>query len=501
MTAAPDPVAAVPVAARGRWLRLDRRVLAVHPVVDLAKLLPLLVIMVVSGGTRNDRWQLVISLVAAGAVLVFGMSRWFTTTYRLADDRLELRTGLLRRRHRSVHRDRIRTADLTASPAHRVFGLAVVRVGTGSRETGDDAELVLDAVGRDEAERLRTVLLGGAPETEDAPVPTVASLRWSWVRFAPLTFSALAVVGAVWVALVRIAEEFGWRPEAVVRGTVRAPIWLGGVALLATAVVGAAVAFTEGWWGYRLTRSDDGGVVLRRGLLTRRTLSLEGRRIRGVEIDEPLILRAGRGARPLALTTGLVGLGQAGDHVGALAPAVPRAEAHRIAAATLGAAPADTTEVVLDRHPPAARTRRLVRALVPALALALVLIVSRHDLEAVVVAVVLLVAAAGLGWDRWRALGHRLTVRHLVARHGAWTRRTVVLDRDGVIGWRISQGLGQRRSGLVTLHAVAAAGRGRYVVPDVGLDRGMEIVEATGPGSLAPFLSDPAHPARVLTRR
>lgn len=145
------------------------------------------------------------------------------------------------------------------------------------------------------------------------------------MRFAPLTFSALAVVGAVWVGLFRLAEEFSLSlpdTDTLRDGAGRAPIWLGGAALLATAVVGAAVVFVEGWWGYRLTRAEAGGLVLHRGLLTRRTLSLEGRRIRGAEVDEPLLLRLGRGARPLALTTGLRADGQ-GEHVGALAPPSP----------------------------------------------------------------------------------------------------------------------------------------------------------------------------------
>lgn len=123
----------------------------------------MLVVIAISGGSQDDRWRLGIGAAMAVAVLVFGASRWFTTSYRIGDDRVELRTGLLRRHHRSVHRDRIRTADLTANPAHRIFGLAVVRVGTGSQEGGEDAELKLDAVRRDEAERLRELLLGETP--------------------------------------------------------------------------------------------------------------------------------------------------------------------------------------------------------------------------------------------------------------------------------------------------------------------------------------------------
>lgn len=473
------------------WQRLDARVLAVHPALDLVRLLPVLVVVAVTGGTSDDRWRIGFGVVAAVLVLAGGATRWLTTTYRIGATRVELRTGLLRRHHRSVHRDRIRVADLTSTLLHRVFGLAVIRIGTGSREGGEDSELRLDAVGHREAERLRRLLLrtsrvASAPGPE--PVPDeVARLRWSWVRFAPLTFSALAVVGAVWATALRAVEEFGWgiADAGRLRPLGDALLWVVGGALVATAVLGSVVVFAEGWWDYRLTRTPDGGLVVRRGLLTRRSLTLEGRRLRGVELDEPLLLRLGRGARPRALTSGLRTHGE--EPVGALAPAAPRAEAHRIAAAALGVPAGESVTVALDRHPRAAGVRRLTRAVGPAVVLGVVLGLAPVGPPTAVSVAVLGVLGVVLGLARWAALGHTLTPTHLVTRHGALVRRTVVLRRDGVIGWQVRQSLLQRRTGLVTLVAVSAAGRGRATVLDVGVGRALELIGATTPHLLGGF--------------
>lgn len=493
----------------GEWRRLDPRMLVVHPTLDLSKLLPVLAIVMITGGTSDDRWQLGIGALLAVAILVGGVLRWVTTTYRIGDERVELRTGLLRRRHRSVHRDRIRTADLTSSLVHRVFGLAVVRVGTGSHDGGEDAELRLDAVGHADAEGLRRLLLRTAPHASPADTgadePEVARLNWAWIRYAPLTFSGLAVVGAVWAGLLRVAEETRWRPQDArqLAFVGEAPLLWGAVALLVIAVLGAGAIFVEGWWGYRLTRTACGGLVVRRGLLTRRSLTLEGRRIRGVELDEPLLLRLGRGARALALTSGLRAQreGSGSEHVGALAPAVPRVEAHRILAAALGVPPETSTASALLRHPPAARRRRFVRALVPMLLLGVAASFLPWTPVAWVTVPVALFVGVGLGVARWAALGHALTDTHLVSRHGALVRRTVVLRRDGVIGWRLHQSLFQRRAGLVTLVAVSAAGRGHYEVLDVGVDRALELVEATSTGLLDPFLITARGPSGALSVR
>ena len=101
----------------------------------------------------------------------------------------------------------------------------------------------------------------------------------------------------------------------------------------------------------------------------------------------------------------------------------------------------------------------------------------------------LLPAAAAVGVDRFRALGHQLTARHLVSRQGSLVRRTVALQRSGVIGWTIRQSPLQRRSGLVTVQAVTAAGEGGYEVLDVGAADGVALADATTPHLLAPFLT------------
>ena len=71
-----------------------------------------------------------------------------------------------------------------------------------------------------------------------------------------------------------------------------------GVAALAgflSALVAVSVLAVSGYvltyWGFRLTRHTGGTLHISRGLITARATSLEERRIRGVEIGQPLGLR------------------------------------------------------------------------------------------------------------------------------------------------------------------------------------------------------------------
>jgi putative membrane protein len=94
-----------------------------------------------------------------------------------------------------------------------------------------------------------------------------------------------------------------------------------------------------------------------------------------------------------------------------------------------------------------------------------------------------------LAIDRFHNLGHTLTGRYLVSRSGSFDRRTVALQRDGIIGWQVRRSFFQRRVGLVTLMATIAAGRGGYHVLDITESDGLRLAEEAVPGLLAPFVS------------
>jgi putative membrane protein len=267
------------------------------------------------------------------------------------------------------------------------------------------------------------------------------------------------------------------------------PLWLDvamfAVLVLVIALVGSLMIFVEAWWGFRLVRELGGTLRIRRGLLTARSVSLEERRLRGVAVVESPLLRLGRGARTIAVATGLGG--RRGHGRGALLPPAPRDEAHRVAGAVLAEDPSPTG-LALRRHPLVALRRRLVRATLPVLAGSAALWLAPVPAWLAWATLGLLPVTVLLGWDAYRNLGHTLTSRYLLTRHGAGVRGTVALQRCGVIGWTVSQSFFQRRAGLVTVTATTAAGGGGYRVIDVTTADGLAVAEQAVPSLLEPFL-------------
>ncbi len=516
MTADPVPAdrraTAPPVAPgpRDGWQRLDGRMIAVDATRLAGSLAPLALAVVLrntdASGVRSTLTTL--ALIGATSAIV-DLLRWATTSYRITDARVEVRTGLLTRRHRSMPRDRIRRVDATAKLLHRAFGLSVVALATGDRTGSGDDVIKLDAVTTRDAVALRQRLLGtaeeGAPDASGEG-RVLATLNWRWAPYDVLSFWTLAIPAVALGGAVQTLNSIGLTVDEVARDdrvadTVRDVSPVTGIILATGAVtvvgvVGALALFVETWWDFRLVRDPHRRLRMHRGLLTSRTLSLDEGRLRGVELVEPLLLRAAGGARLHAVTTGLAGAEAArGERADALMPPSPMADTRRVAAAVLDVAVSPTADADLRRHPAAARRRRLTRA-VAAGALAWVALAVVHvasggvAVTALAAPAAVTAAAGGYALDTYRNLGHAVSGRYLVVRRGSLARRTVALQRTGVIGWNVRRTVFQRRLGLATLEATTAAGRGSYELSDVDVADGLRFASKAVPGVLDPFLAE-----------
>lgn len=504
-----QPMAPLQAGAAG-WRRLDMRMLLVHPVREVARLFPVLVGVVFAGSStgRGGLWGLVGAVIA----ISLGLLRWFTTTYRVAAGQVQVRRGLLRRQVVSVPLDRVRTVDISASALHRVFGLVRVTVGTGLSDRKSNDALRLDGLSAADAERLRDELLHRRTNDEAAdaaPEEVIAAIRPTWVWYGPFTFSGFLTVFVVLGFAWRIVSEthvdprqLGPVPEAY-SALMPLPRWLDLLAALLLLLIVVAFASTMGYvlafWGFRLVRSSDGALQVTRGLISTRATTIEERRLRGAEISEPLLLRAARGARCIAIATGLR-VGRGAERGGSLLlPPAPLHEAQRVAAAVLHAS--EPVTVPLTRHGPRAHRRRYTRALVMWALLVIVLVVlaglAQVPSWAWPASLLLLPLGAVLAYDRYRSLGHALAGRILVTRAGSLVRRRSMLACDGIIGWNLRQSFFQRRAGLATLVATTAAGRQRYAVLDIPLDEAVRLADRALPDLLAPLLTEPDDRSRA----
>ncbi|MFD4367923.1 PH domain-containing protein [Rhodococcus sp. NPDC058521] len=479
------------------WLRLDRRMLLVHPVDETIKFLPvLLVSFLVGSRSGNHVWGL--AVVALSVVL--GLVRWFTTTYRIGPVHVQLRRGIFQKRVLSIPRSRIRSVDVEARPLHRMLGLSVVRIGTGQRAAGktDSNRFELNALSAELVPDLRETLLTHAvhpdpePATETSdPLSSATEIghwRPSWVRYAPFSITGIATIAA----LVGIVFQYGAAStidtnrisdgvESLEHVGIALVILGGLVVLLAAASALACVRYLITFGAMTLT--DDGRILhVSHGLISTRQTTLDRARLRGTTVKEPLLLRAAGGATLEAIMTGVSA--DKGES-SLLLPQAPRGECERVMGTVIG--DERQAAVPLDTHGPTALRRRFNRALALPILLAVVLLVLSSlgrtvDWTAWAATALLLVGAVALAWDRYRGLGHAVIPGWLVTRSGSLDRARHSLEADGIIGWTVHQTFFQRRSGVATVVAATPAGTGRYLVTDIPVEDAWALVEAVTPG-------------------
>ncbi len=505
--------------AGAEWLRLSPRSLIVRPLTDLSRLLPLVAALLILHSRIGSyvTW----SVLAAVAAVVPGMLHWITTRYKITDERVYLRHGVFNQKVLSVARDRIRTVDVTAHLLYRLLGVCHVTIGTGRNDLRS-GHLDLDGMTRTDAESLRLMLLPATAGTAARPAAggqgaaaassagaEYARLRLSWLRFAPLTMTGLVVLGVLFGFVLQLsnATDINLAKTGPVRYLVRefasfsivervgvsAPLAMAGYVLI------ALIGYTAVYWNFRVAGYGADTVRVTRGLLSLRVTAISLSRLRGIEISEPLLLRAAGGAKCIAITTGLR-VGKGAEHEGSvLLPPAPRQVAHRVASELLGV-PGELARGPLRRHGQAALRRRYIRALTAACLLIAAIEAAawiRHGPAWVRAGSLLLIPAAVLiAADRYRNLGHRLAGGWLVTMTGSFTRRRSIVGTDAIIGWRIRQTWFQRRLGLMTLTATTAAGHQRYSLRDVPVDVGLAVAAAATSDLIKPFELQPdAKPA------
>lgn len=492
------------------WIRLSPRALAVRPITDLLRTAPVLIGLFYEGshGGHSNFWGLGFGAFA----ILAGIWRWFGTKYQVTDERVFVRRGILSPRVLSTPRSGVRSVDLTAHVMYRLLGVASLKIGTGRNDKREGDSFKLDGINAADAEALRTLLLT-VPHARTSPEAVVSAapvaeteivrLHTSWIRFAPLTLTGLVILGVL-VGFVTQAEHdtgvnltaFG-PVHAGIRHLTRMPlaesIAVGMPVIVLGLLLVSVLGYIAVFWNFRLVRSGLGSLRVTRGLLSTRATTIDETRLRGVEISEPLSLRAARGARCLAITTGLRVGGGAERGGSVLLPPAPRAVAHQVAAEVLGI-PEELCSIELNGHGKAALRRRELRAVVPILVLCLAfggLLPAagvRLSYWTAVIPPIALVLGLLLGRDRYRGLGHRFAGEWIVVSTGSLVRRRSILNVHGVIGWGLRQTWFQRRHGLVTVTATTAAGKQRYRVTDVPMAEALAFITAATPTLVPQFL-------------
>lgn len=449
-------------------------------------LLALGAVLVFSGGPAALAGPLgpLVAVAVAGLALA-GVTGWQLLVWRAYEyevdaSGLDIRSGVIARRHREIPLHRVQNVDVRRPVVARLVGLAEVRVETAG---GGETEARLRYVTVDEAERLQRQVrrLRREGEPDDDGVGTAPEvlfevqpgelLLMALTHPDPRGLAAVGVAGGLASPLVTplLADPAGAPGPAV---AVALALVLG-LVLLAWAA--SAVSTWVRFHGFRLERADD-ALLHERGLLDRVSGTVPRGKIQSLVVEENLLKRLAGVATLEVETAGYAGP-QAQEQGAEVA--VPLARLDRVLELARDLEPFGALR--MEAVPTRARRRYGIRYGLVLLALAGALAAAGHASPlappwwTVLGLAPLVPLAAHL---KWANLGVAEGRDHVGTRRGFWVRRTRVTRYGKLQVLLASRTVFQRRWDLASVTFDTAGSRGTAasaVALDVGTARAREL--------------------------
>ena len=408
--------------------------------------------------------DLLILFLFAGLSLWNTFIHWATLRYRMRENRLEIKSGLLNRQARTIDPGRIQNMELVQNLFHKFAGLVELRIETAG---GTSTEGLLSALSVVEAKSLRARLAHvgslaledeAAPESEPLVVMSLSEIlaygltRRTIGTVAVLTAVALEVLGQLdQDATQEIAQSV--RPGMIVAAFL--------IAFAGSWIVSATASFFK-HYGFKMFRAGD-SIKTEEGLTTRRRVEIPLKKVQLVRADEPLMRRL-MGYGSVEIET--AGLGVQDGQVRQAEGVVPMVEQDELGQIVKAAAPlvqADPWTAELKPAHPRALWRASTAGTLQALAIALpaFFFLDIMDWFALLLIPLALISA----WFDWNWQGWLVTDQAIISRHGFLNRQTYVLARDKLQSVHMVQGPLMRLHGLGRV-VVRVAGS-QVALPDV----------------------------------
>lgn len=412
----------------------------------------------------------IVTLIAVAAFLQYLFFR-----YRLAEDSILIREGVIKKRQLDIKFDRIQGISAQQNIVYRYFGLVSVNFDTAG-SSGDEGKL--PAVSRELAESLRERVgrrLAAVQAADGESVPAAAMdplLRLDWRDMIKIGLSdkrALVLLALLGPLLERMGDSVeGKIAELIVGGTNdvleigAVPGALVVVALLAGVLMTLALAsIAAAFWRYHNFELMLDGKTLRStgGLLTRHEVSMGLGKIQTLRLQQGPILRSFSRFR---MTARQARSSHKNDSAKDFTiPVVSGEQASHLRELFL-----DEEGHGLDQVPTSARfesispyfmrTRIVVSVLAPML-LGVALFPLGRD-PGVFLPLLLTPPAIFFIYRTWRHAGYLYTDEGLVRRSGTIGYRTVALLYRKVQRVTVTQSPLQRRRDLATLRVYMASG-------------------------------------------
>ncbi|MYL72131.1 PH domain-containing protein [Halobacillus litoralis] len=276
--------------------------------------LPLIIVLVLNGNIFSGEVDWIPLLIWIGVLILVlgaGIIRWLRFTYRMEEGELRIEYGLIFRKKRYIPIDRIQSLDFSEGIFHRPLNLVKVSIETAGSTGNEKAEAELTAIRKEEADSLEEAIFqekkrrNARPDddfcdTEQAQTEIEESNREKVYAMSMKEIVMMAVTsGGAGVVISGVAVFFSQFMDLLPVGTIYNEIldWIQiGVLVIAfTALVillvayGISIVMTILRYANFSVFIDEDDLIITRGWLEKKQMTIPLNRIQGIRMEENLI--------------------------------------------------------------------------------------------------------------------------------------------------------------------------------------------------------------------
>jgi putative membrane protein len=295
-----------------------------HPIAVLLNIIksikelviPFLLVIVIPGKNEGiPGWiqPLVIAIIVL-LLIVHAFIQWLRFTYRMEDGEFRIESGVFVRKKRYIKFDRIHSIDISEGIIQRLFRLVKLNIETAG---GAQADAVLSAIRKSEAERINTFISEEKNKKTNGPLEKeidagagneeLANSFSVFKQTLPQLFVMAATSGAVGVFLsggIAFISQFDEIiPFDRIFKDYEDFIGMGTVILTVFAILGLLVVYVLAtlsmvikYASFTVLKTDE-ELIISRGLLEKRQLTIPIHKIQGIRIMENFV------RKPMGLAT------------------------------------------------------------------------------------------------------------------------------------------------------------------------------------------------------
>ncbi len=365
---------------------------------------------------------------------------WYRYTYQVKEDELRIEYGVFVRNKRYISKHRIQSIDLTQSVLHRMLDIVKVEIQTAG--SGEGAEASIQAVTREEGDRLRNELKrveSVVQSEDDVPSRPFAKITNKRLFIAGTTSGSVGAILAIMAFMFSKLEQM--IPAHVIDYTVE---WMMRTSMVLISGF-ALILFIVSWilgivrtiikYGNFTITKDDGELLITRGLLEKRQLTIPLRRIQAIGMKESMI------RQPLGYITVFAEVAgstseQGKDYSTILFPIMKKCEVEPFLQQFVPSH-ARVEDKSLTKLPRRARKYYLLRSMAPTLVVAVGLTYMIPSL--LWLSILLLAASMYVGYLQHKDGGYQLTGERITIQYRTLSKVTMRIHRKRIQAFELKQ--------------------------------------------------------------